>query len=144
MQHDSCDNYLDIYRLMIDSSFVKNSQLQDVAALTRALGNEHRLRILVLLMQAPELCTSQIIEVFNLANSTISKHLAILRQTGLVQSRKDERRVFYFLPVQSLPEIQATLAWSGKLLSADQTRIQSILQIDPVELCRRQSGRDGC
>lgn len=129
---------------MIDSSFVKNSQLQDVAALTRALGNEHRLRILVLLMQAPELCTSQIIEVFNLANSTISKHLAILRQTGLVQSRKDERRVFYFLPVQPLPEIQATLAWSGKLLSADQTRIQSILQIDPVELCRRQSGRDGC
>jgi ArsR family transcriptional regulator, arsenate/arsenite/antimonite-responsive transcriptional repressor len=132
------------------SSFVKTSQLQDVIALTKALADEHRLRILSMLMQTPELCACQIIEVFDLANSTISKHLSILRQAGLIQSRKEGRWVYYFLPASPLPEIQATLAWSRELLStdettqADQVRIQTILKLDPVELCRRQNGRECC
>lgn len=132
------------------SSFVKTSQLQDVTSLTKALADAHRLRILSLLLQTPELCACQIIEVFNLANSTISKHLSILRQVGLIQSRKEGRWVYYFLPARPQPEIQSTLDWLCTLLSADeticadQTQIQSILQIDPVELCRRQNGRDCC
>lgn len=126
-----------------------SSQLQEVAALTKALADEHRLRILMLL-KAQELCACQIVEAFELANSTISKHLSILRQAGLTQARKEGRWVYYSLPVNPPREIQATLDWVQQLLAGDDTarddqaRMDAILQIDPVELCRRQSGKDCC
>ncbi|PKL75354.1 MAG: ArsR family transcriptional regulator, partial [Candidatus Melainabacteria bacterium HGW-Melainabacteria-1] len=110
---------------------------------------EHRLRILMLL-QAQELCACQIVEAFELANSTISKHLSILRQAGLIHSRKAGRWVYYSLPDPATPEIQTTLAWVQELLREDavtrqdQQSMADILNIDPVELCRRQSGRDCC
>lgn len=132
------------------NSLIESGLLQDVTTLTKALADEHRLRILNLLLQTPELCACQIIEVFDLANSTISKHLAILRQAGLIQSRKEGRWVYYFLPASPVPGIQATLDWlSGLLrhdptLQADLSNIQNILKLDPVELCRRQNGRDCC
>lgn len=123
--------------------------LQAVAGMTKALADEHRLRMLMLL-QKQELCACQIVEAFDLANSTISKHLSILRQAGLIHSRKDGRWVYYALPAAPPAEIQITLDWVRQLLAADETaqadqaRIDEILQIDPVELCRRQSGKDCC
>lgn len=126
-----------------------NSRLKATAGLTKALADEHRLRMLMLL-QPHELCACQIVEVFDLANSTISKHLSILRQAGLIHSRKEGRWVYYSLPASPSPEIRATLEWVRQLLAADDTtrkdqvRMVEILEIDPVELCRRQSGKDCC
>lgn len=126
----------------------QNSRLEAVAGLTKALADEHRLRMLMLL-QAQELCACQIVEAFELANSTISKHLSILRQVGLIQSRKDGRWVYYFLPADPPAEMRATLDWVRQLLAGDNTaredqaRMDEILKIDPVELCRRQS-KDCC
>lgn len=131
------------------NSLLLQSQLQAVTALTKALADEHRLRILMLLFKQ-ELCACQIVEAFDLANSTISKHLSILRQAGLTHSRKEGRWVYYSLPANPPAEIQTTLNWLQALLAddatsqADQAHIEAILQIDPVELCRRQSGKDCC
>lgn len=131
------------------SRFIQSSQLQSVTALTKALADEHRLRILMLL-QSHELCACQIVEAFDLSNSTISKHLSILRQAGLIQSRKEGRWIYYFLPAEPPAEIMSTLQWLKSLLQsdditlADQANIQDILQIDPIELCRRQSGKECC
>ncbi|HEY9841117.1 MAG TPA: metalloregulator ArsR/SmtB family transcription factor, partial [Candidatus Obscuribacterales bacterium] len=124
-----------------------SSRLEAMTGLTKALADEHRLRML-LLLHRQELCACQIVEAFELANSTISKHLSILRQVGLIHSRKEGRWVYYSLPAEPRPEIASTLAWVRELLQADETvqadqvRIDAILQIDPVELCRRQSGKD--
>lgn len=131
------------------SKFIQSSQLQSVTALTKALADEHRLRI-VMLLQIQELCACQIVEVFDLSNSTISKHLSILRQAGLIQSRKEGRWVYYFLPADPPEEITKTLQWLKNLLQGDdmtlvdQANIKDILQMDPIELCRRQSGKDCC
>lgn len=98
------------------NSLRRQSQLQAVTALTKALADEHRLRILMLL-QKQELCACQIVEAFDLANSTISKHLSILRQAGLTHSRKEGRWVYYSLPAHPPAEIQATLAWVRQLFA---------------------------
>jgi ArsR family transcriptional regulator len=131
------------------SNLFKTTPLQDLSVLTKALADETRLRILALL-QERELCACQIVEAFELANSTISKHLAILKQAGLIQSRKQGRWIYFFLPRDPFPEIVSTLQWlapflqADPTLKADQEKMQAILQMDPIELCRRQNSPDCC
>jgi DNA-binding transcriptional ArsR family regulator len=60
---------------------------------TKALADETRVRTLLSLRQG-ELCVCQITELFGLAPSTVSKHLSILFQAGLVDSRKDGRWMY--------------------------------------------------
>jgi ArsR family transcriptional regulator, arsenate/arsenite/antimonite-responsive transcriptional repressor len=61
---------------------MKNQALRNTLQITKALADSHRLRILMLLKNG-ELCVCQIMEVFGLAMSTISKHLSILAAADL-------------------------------------------------------------
>jgi DNA-binding transcriptional ArsR family regulator len=45
-----------------------------------------------------ELCVCQIIELLGLVPSTVSKHMSILKQAGLVENRKEARWMYYRLP----------------------------------------------
>ena len=68
--------------------------------ITKALADPNRVRV-VLALRRRELCVCQIAEFLGLSLSTISKHLSILHHAGLIESRKDERWVFYRLPGKS-------------------------------------------
>ena len=59
-----------------------------------ALSDENRLRMLLALRHG-ELCVCQLIELMGLSPSTVSKHLSILRDAGLLDSRKEGRWVYY-------------------------------------------------
>ena len=61
--------------------------MREFMAITRALADPNRVRILLALRRG-ELCVCQITELFGLAPSTVSKHLSILHHAGLIQSRK--------------------------------------------------------
>lgn len=131
------------------NSLTDAKPLEQVTLLTKALADETRLRILGVLKNQ-ELCACQIIELFELANSTISKHLAILRQAGLIQTRKQGRWIYFSRVAEPHSDILATFVYLDTLLQTeatiqrDQGRAAAILQMDPVELCRRQSGKDCC
>jgi ArsR family transcriptional regulator len=62
----------------------------------KALSDMNRLRILLMLRVRP-LCVCEISEVLNIALSTISSHLKILRNAGLIEDNKDGRWVIYRL-----------------------------------------------
>jgi len=118
--------------------------MREFMAITKALSDPNRVRILLSLRRG-ELCVCQITELLDLATSTISKHLSILNQAGLILSRKTERWVYYRLPDQSAPvAVREALDWVLKSLvkteeaTADAVRLKKILKIDPVELCRRR------
>ncbi len=64
----------------------------------KALSEPIRLRIMVLLTRG-ELCVCDLIEVLNLPQSTISRHVGRLRQAGLVQDRRNGKWVYYRLTV---------------------------------------------
>jgi DNA-binding transcriptional ArsR family regulator len=66
------------------------------------LSDESRVRTLLALRKG-ELCVCQIKELFGLAPSTVSKHLSILFQAGLAESRKEGRWIYYSLPGKSAP-----------------------------------------
>jgi DNA-binding transcriptional ArsR family regulator len=109
----------------------------------KALADETRLRALFAL-RGGELCVCQLIALLELAPSTISKHLSILRNARLVESRKDGRWIFYRL----VNEYRAPA--TGKMLDllfsdlegtdrmkADAGRLKEICGENMDALCRR-------
>lgn len=63
----------------------------------RCLCDETRLRILHLLKQGP-LCVCHFQEILQLPQVAVSKHLAYLRRTGMVEARRHEQWMIYSLP----------------------------------------------
>jgi ArsR family transcriptional regulator, arsenate/arsenite/antimonite-responsive transcriptional repressor len=111
----------------------------------KALADENRVRVL-LAVQGRELCVCQIVELLGLAQSTVSKHVSILHQARLVESRKEGRWMFYRAADADSPvEAREITAVVSKLLAgnpeaaADAKRLKQITEIDRDELCRRQS-----
>jgi len=76
--------------------------MREFMAIAKALADESRTRVLMFL-RGGELCVCQIVEMLGLAPSTVSKHMAILHQARLVESRKDGRWTYYRLPKEDAP-----------------------------------------
>ncbi len=66
----------------------------DCVDFCKALADDTRQRILEVLLEG-EKCVSDIVDAFHVSQPTISHHLNILKQLGLVTSRKEGKQVFY-------------------------------------------------
>ena len=115
--------------------------------ITKALADIQRVRILMMLGSG-ELCVCQIVEVLALAPSTVSKHLSILHNAGLVDARKDGRWAWYRLPDgDAAASIQPVLAWLAESLEddaairADRKALRAAVSCTPESLSRRQRRR---
>ena len=60
----------------------------------KALADTNRIRIMKMLQSRP-LCVCEITSVLDLAPSTVSKHLSILREAGLIVDERDAKWVNY-------------------------------------------------
>lgn len=67
----------------------------DMVAFCKALGDETRQRILEILQSQGEKCVSDLVDVFNVSQPTISHHLNFLRQANLVTSRREGKQIYY-------------------------------------------------
>lgn len=113
---------------------------RDIRSLTKALADENRLRIL-LALRTGEICACQLTMLVGLAPSTISRHLAVLHQAGLVTQRKEGRWIYYTLPGRNAPvAVREALEWVIKTLNrstearADRQRLAAIRRSDPSQL----------
>lgn len=70
--------------------------MKKTAQMIKALSDETRLRILSLLMEG-ELCVCDLMTVLRLPQSTVSRHLSYLRNTGWVVDRREGVWIFYSL-----------------------------------------------
>jgi ArsR family transcriptional regulator len=66
----------------------------------KALSDRTRIRIIKMLEVRP-LCVCEITEVLQLANSTVSKHLSILRDAELIVDKKEGKWVIYQLKIET-------------------------------------------
>jgi DNA-binding transcriptional ArsR family regulator len=120
--------------------------MREFMNITKALADEKRVRALLALRKG-ELCVCQITELFGLAVSTVSKHLSILHQAGLVESRKEGRWIYYRLPGKQAPAAaREAIEWAAKSLAEnprvaeDARQLKKLLKLDPSELCKRLCG----
>ena len=72
--------------------------MREFMAITKALSDPNRVRMLLALRHG-ELCVCQITELFGYAPSTVSKHLGVLRNAGVVQDQKRGASVYYPLRI---------------------------------------------
>lgn len=70
---------------------------RQAAELLKALANEQRLMILCHLVQRP-LSVSELNERVPLSQSALSQHLAVLRESGIVQTERESQSIHYSLP----------------------------------------------
>ena len=111
------------------------------AKLFKALSDETRLRILALLSHG-ELCVCDLMEVLNLPQSTVSRHLAHLRNAGLVDDRRQGVWMYYRLlnpqgelenSLQGLPLLLARLETGSR----DQAMLRTYLAGKEQTACNR-------
>jgi ArsR family transcriptional regulator len=60
----------------------------------KAMGDENRFRILMLLLRKP-LCVCELLEVLDIKGGTLSAHLKLLKNAGLISQKKDGRWIVY-------------------------------------------------
>jgi len=80
----------------------------------KSLADDTRLRIVLLLVSAGELCVCELTESLQTSQPKISRHLSLLRTTGVLLDRRQGQWVYYRLhpqlPVWVLNILQQTLA----------------------------------
>ena len=119
--------------------------MDSLIAITKALSDENRVRALLALGDR-EVCVCQLIELLQLAPSTVSKHMSILKQAKLVSGRKKGRWMYYRLPGKTAPEIvRQTISLVRQAASddlrirKDAERMRKILGTKKELICERQS-----
>lgn len=76
-------------------------QEMDVALICKALGDANRLRIVKMLSDG-EKCGCELLEAFSITQPTLSHHMRILCDCGLVKARKEGKWTHYALDCTTL------------------------------------------
>jgi ArsR family transcriptional regulator, arsenate/arsenite/antimonite-responsive transcriptional repressor len=115
-------------------------KLTKQADIFKALSDKSRLRILKML-QKKSLCVCEITAILQLATSTVSNHLSILKESGLIIDEKDKKWINYKInPNPGNPEIASVLMSLHLLLEEDdmvKKDRELIQRVDREVLCSR-------
>ena len=83
---------------------------EDLAKLTWALAHPARVRIVRVLLSRTSCMCGEIVDEMPLAQSTVSQHLKILKETGLVQGEIDGPRVCYCINEDAMAKLKKLIA----------------------------------
>jgi ArsR family transcriptional regulator len=89
---------------------VERAQAQRMATIAKALGDPVRVQLVdVLRKHAGKVCVCELVPLFDLAQPTISHHLKVLREAGLVESERQGLWAYYYVLPGALDELAAWL-----------------------------------
>lgn len=73
----------------------------DVALICKALSDSNRLHIVIALLQG-EMCACRLLEQFSITQPTLSHHMKVLCECGLIRVRKEGKWSYYSLNCETL------------------------------------------
>lgn len=116
----------------------------------KAAADPTRARILKML-EGGELCVCQIIAVLSLSQSTVSKHLFLLRAAGFVRDRKDRKWTYYSLERDpgnpyAAKVLRSVRGWMNDdpLIEADRERVTRARDLGPEGVIAGGMKSGGC
>ena len=89
-------------------SELMREHIAEATALLKALGNEQRLSILCNLLEGP-LSVRELNQRVHLSQSALSQHLPLLRESGVVETRREAQTIHYSLPDGPVVRVMALL-----------------------------------
>jgi len=93
---------------------VQPEQAQRMAAIAKAHGDPIRLQLVdVLRKHAGKVCVCELVPLFDLSQPTVSHHLRVLREAGIVASERQGLWAYYYVLPAALAELSAWLRPSG-------------------------------
>jgi ArsR family transcriptional regulator, arsenate/arsenite/antimonite-responsive transcriptional repressor len=119
--------------------------MEQIVQIYKALSEEMRLRILMLLTQG-ELCVCDIMAVLGEPQSKVSRHLAYLKHSGLIEGRRVGTWMHYFLKEPLGPLSSAHVELMKKELSGldwAKTDAEKLLEVQEQKLCEQAAARQG-
>jgi ArsR family transcriptional regulator len=114
-------------------------EIKSISRMFKALGDDTRLRILFLLQQK-DLCVCEIVKILDVSQSKASRHLAYLKNAGLVEDRREGVWIYYTLDKSKDRFWQHLLAYlngcydRSQVLAADLVKLQGISKENLCEI----------
>jgi len=107
--------------------------METISNIFKSLGDETRLRLLTLLLEQDELCVCYLVDVLQLPQSTVSRHLSLLKKAGWLKDRREGVWIYYSIcrspaPVQQflLPLLRNFLN-TTEIAREDRDRLKTII-----------------
>lgn len=109
----------------------------------KALADDSRLRMLHLILRNKEMCTSDLEHVLDFTQTKTSRHLAYLRNAGLVTPRKLDQWVYYSLKEEASDFVQQIFAYLERdaMLLKDQENYRILYSNRELAVNRMQARR---
>jgi ArsR family transcriptional regulator len=108
--------------------------MKNISTIFKSLDDETRLRILALLLEEDELCVCYLMAVLQLPQSTVSRHLSLLKKACWLKDRREGVWIYYSIcrsmaPVQQflLPVLRNFLT-TPETAKEDQKRLLGFMQ----------------
>jgi len=115
-------------------------KLDKLSKIIKALADPGRIRILALLLAKNNLCVCEIQDIIGLSQPTISFHLRLLENAGLVEYKKDGLWVNYNVNSNMDNDIRKLIDNIINILKADEKILEDLKKIngiDRIEICKR-------
>ena len=90
---------------------VERQEAERMATIAKALGDPIRLQLVdVLRKHAGKVCVCELVPLFDLSQPTVSHHLKVLRQAGIVESERQGLWAYYYVKPDALKELSKWLS----------------------------------
>lgn len=122
--------------------------MKNTISILKSLSDGNRIRIIYALSFSKELCACQITELIGVTGATISRHLSVLSNAGIINKTKSGRWIYFSLNKNS--ENEKLIKWIINSISdsdeikRDKSSLKKILNREPNEICRGQRGEKCC
>ena len=113
--------------------------VRELIAIARALSDPTRIRVMAALRNG-ELCVCELVDALDISQSSLSSHLQICREVGVVTTRKESRWIYYSLSARYAPLIETIFSELQTLgrdeqLRRDTRRLKKRLQMREGDRC---------
>jgi ArsR family transcriptional regulator len=90
---------------------IEREQAERMAAIARALGDPIRMQLVdVLQKHAGKVCVCELVPLFDLSQPTVSHHLKVLREAGIVGSERRGLWAYYYVNPDAVKELSSWLS----------------------------------
>ena len=121
---------------------MEDQQLRQITRVIKAISDENRIRMICLIKSRKDLCVCEITEIIGLAQPTISSHLRLLENAGLIESYKNGLWVNYNISQNLDPFSNEFIESLYKNLKKDKkikSDLERIKNIDRDMICRKKN-----